>query len=140
METKRSSAQNEGHIAFGFVLLFCFSVLLVVLFLFVLDVESFAFLLAMMLAVVVGMIAARHKCPTWQDVVKANWFRQKTGSYIGVTIVFSLLFIIIMGLLNGREEYIFSSATFGALTGVLMGYFLWRIGLYVGRKSKGSAS
>jgi hypothetical protein len=43
MESEQPPTQSESRLAFGFVLLFCFSVLLVVIFLSVLDMDSSAF-------------------------------------------------------------------------------------------------
>ncbi len=132
-----SPIRNEKLKVFQSAILLCFLVFLFLVLLLYSVVQPFIFLVVMALGMIVGMIHSRLRYPEWQHVRKMNSLRRETKWYVGCSLLFGSLFLLIAPFIANRLaeplNTIFTSALFGALGGYFIGYFLWFVALYASR-------
>ncbi len=132
-----SPIRNEKQKVFQTATLLCFFIFLFLVLLLYSVVQPFIFLVVMALGMIVGMIRSRRRYSTWQHVRKMNSLRRETKWYVGCSLLFGSLFLLVAPMIANRLaeplNTIFTSALIGALGGYFTGYSLWFVALYASR-------
>ncbi len=136
MNAVQPPAQNDKRIVFV-ALWLIMDILLALASLLLLGAQPFLFIVVMALGMIVGMLRSRRRYPVWLPLVMANSSRQEVKWYVGFGLFVGSLFLlfspIIANHLTEPLKTMFMSVLLGALTGYLVGYHLWPVGLYANR-------